>query len=96
MKRTTRWGIVGAALFVIVGILCLLVPYDSVFHDAAHSATYVCYPVIVAWMAFFKIFGIEGERGMVYFLPMLATAFLYLAAIGYGLGALVSRVLRPR
>jgi hypothetical protein len=96
MKRTTTWGVAGAALFVVVGILCSLVSYDSVFHDAAHSATYVCYPVIVTWMAIFKIFGIEGDQGMAYILPMLATMFLYLAAIGYGLGALVSRVLRPR
>jgi hypothetical protein len=96
MKRTTTWGICGAVLFVSVGILCSLVPYDSVFHDAVHSATYVCYPVIVVWTVIFKVFHIEGDQGMGYILPVLASVFLYLAALGFGAGALFGRVLKPR
>jgi hypothetical protein len=66
------------------------------FHGAANWAGYVCYPVVAAWLAIFKLFGIEGDQGMAFILPMLATMFLYLAAIGYGIGALVGRVMKRR
>ena len=96
MKRTTTWGIAGAVLFVLVGILCAAVPYDSMFSGAANLTGYVYYPVYAIWQVVFKILGIEGEQGMAYLLPMLATEFLYLAALGFGVGVLAGRVVRPR
>ena len=97
MKRTTTWGLFGAALFVLIGILFAALPYDSMFHDAAYAARdVVLYPVMVVWLTIFKICGIEGDHAMAFILPMLATIFLYLAAIGYGVGALAGRVVRRR
>jgi hypothetical protein len=56
----------------------------------------VYYPVYAVWQVVFKSLGIEGEQGMAYLLPMLATEFLYLAALGFGVGVLAGRVVRPR
>lgn len=96
MKRTTTWGIYGAILFLVAGLVCSLVPYDSSFYGVAHRAWYVCYPVIAVWTWIFKMFGVEGDQGMAFFLPILATTFLYLIALGYGTGFLASGVFRSR
>ena len=94
MKRTTKWGIVGALILLGLGALCAAVPYDSAFHETAHRAWYFCYPVIALWQGVFSLFGIEGDSGMRFIPLMLLTTALYLGVIGFALGALLGRLTR--
>ena len=96
MKRTTIWGICGAVLFALVGMLSISMPYDSIYFNAAHSADFMFHPVVLAWSAIFRILGVEGEQGMAFVPLMLLSVLLYLAALGYGIAALASMVWRPQ
>jgi hypothetical protein len=96
MKRRTICGILGAVLFVAIGIPCCFRPDDPGLHGVVQTIGYVCYPVVAVWELFFKILGIEGEHGMAYILPMIATTLLYLAVLGYAAGSLIGQVWKER
>jgi len=94
MKRTTKWGIIGAVVLLGIGGLCSAVPYGSVFYETAHRGWYFCYPVAALWQGIFSLFGIEGDGGMQFIPLILASTCLYLGAVGYGIGAHLGRVTR--
>jgi hypothetical protein len=96
MKISKKWGIIGAVLFVLIGVLCAFIPDASILHNTIlHISVFVCYPIDSAWRVFFSAFGIQGEAGWA-MLPYLATLFLYLGALGFGVGALCSWIAKPR
>ena len=54
----------------------------------------LCFPVAFAWQAFFRARGMQGDQGMIFILPMYLSAILYLACLGFFVGALARRVFK--
>ncbi len=97
MKPSTKHGIFGAGVLIVIFLLLSCVPYDSAFYDSTHQIVIiVTYPVTAPWLAALKAFGVEGDQVMGFILPMFATIYLYLAALGYCLGALFGKVVETR
>ena len=90
--RAKYWGWVGAA----AGLgfcLALLCASQSPLHGQVRDLWLaVTYPVTEAWLALFRT--LEGDRGMMFILPMLASQVLYVVALGFAAGALLSKPLR--
>jgi cytochrome c oxidase assembly factor CtaG len=97
---TTKWGIGGAVAVVVVGGLLVFVevtlPYDSPSRPALHTLVWsvLCLPVALVWQVIFKVFGIHGDQGMAFILPMFATTVLYLGCLGFGIGVLLRKAFR--
>jgi len=56
----------------------------------------LCYPVSLVWKGVFEVFGIVGDQGMAFILPMLASVLVYLGALGFGVGLLFRKALACR
>jgi hypothetical protein len=97
---TKKWGVGGAAVIIVVGGLLVFaemtLAYDSPIRPALHTLVWsvLCLPVVLAWQAIFGIFGIHGDQGMAFILPMFATALLYLGCLGFGIGVLLKKAFR--
>ena len=96
MNRKNKWGVVGAILFVVFGVVCLVTTKHSVFYPATSLIEYVAYPVVFAWFKMLSALGIHGEGQWLFLLPMIATIGLYLAALGYGIGLVLSILIKPK
>ena len=91
MKSSTKYcGWVGAAVALLLSFVALCVSLTS-FREQVGAIWYVAaFPVTKAWEVFFRT--LEGDRGMMFILPMLATQLLFVLAVGFGVGALLSRL----
>jgi hypothetical protein len=59
-------------------------------------AQIVFYPVWMAWNGVFSLLGIEGDARMAFILPMLATGAVYFALLGFSIGVLIGKLLKPQ
>ena len=94
MKSSTKYGGwvgVGVALLLSFAALCASLAFPKQVGSVWYVATY---PVTKAWEAFFRT--LEGDHAMMFILPMLATQLLFVLAVGFGVGAILSLVLGSR
>jgi hypothetical protein len=91
MKSSTKYcGWVGAAVALLLSFVALCASLTS-FREEVGTVWYVVtYPVTKAWEAFFRT--LEADRGMMFILPMLATQLIFVVAVGFGVGAVLSLV----
>lgn len=94
MKAGIRyWGFVGAVAGVAFSVAVFCASASSLHEEAGRAWRFATYPVTAAWEAFFRT--LEGDGGMVFILPMLATQVLFVAAVGFGIGTLLHVVIAP-
>jgi len=98
-KETLKWGLWGAAGVVASAILLVGVQ-SSLAHDSeARAAVHriivaVASPISLLWDMIFKKFGVEGDQGLRFIVPVFASITLYLAAIGFCSGALLRKAVK--
>jgi len=103
MKRTSKWGIVGAVIFFLLFIFWFVGSYissDSVINGLAvplgQIIGYIVWPISYGWSEVFKTLHMCGDEQVEYIFYEFATVFLYLGAFGYGVGALLGWITTPR
>jgi hypothetical protein len=99
-KETLKWGCWGAAGVVSSAILLAGVQsslsYDSGPRAVVHKVIVaVVSPVMTIWEAIFQNFGVTGDQGLRFIVPVFASIGLYLAAIGFCFGALLRKAVKP-
>jgi hypothetical protein len=87
------WGFVGAVGGVAFSSAVFCVSASPLHKEAGLVWRVSTYPVTAAWEAFFRT--LEGDGGMMFILPMLASQVLFVVALGFALGALLGKLLRP-
>lgn len=93
-NATTYYGWVGVGIALLLSFAALCASLSPV-HEQVGAVWYVAtYPVSKAWEAFLRT--LEGDRGMMFILPMLATQLLFVLVVGFGVGALLGRSLGSR
>jgi hypothetical protein len=94
MKAPTKyWGCIGAAAGVFFSVAVFCASASSLHSEAGVVWRVVTYPVTAAWEAFFRT--LDGDGGMMFILPMLASQVIFVAAVGFASGALLCRVFAP-
>lgn len=88
--RIKYFGLVGAAAGVLFSVAVFCASASSLHKEAGLVWRIATYPVTSAWEAFFRT--LEGDGGMMFILPMLATQVLFVAAVGFGAGALACQL----
>jgi hypothetical protein len=83
--RTKYWGFVGAAAGVLFSVAVFCASASGLHAVAGAVWRVATYPVTAAWEAFFRT--LEGDGGMMFILPMLASQVLFVAAVGFAVGA---------
>jgi len=90
VQKATYWGFVGASLGVLFSfaVLCIAM---SPLHDQAVAVWHIAtYPVTVLWGKVIESLG--NDYRMNYILPMLASQLIFVAGIGFGIGALLTKI----
>ena len=89
--RLKYFGFVGAAAGVLFSVAVFCASASPLHKEAGLVWRIATCPVTAAWEAFFRT--LEGDGGMMFILPMLATQVVFVAAVGFGVGALLSRLI---
>lgn len=90
----TYWGWVGVGIALLLSLAALCASPTPI-HEQVGTLWYVTtYPVAKAWEAFFRTQ--EGDRAMMFILPMLATQLLFVLLLGFAVGALLGRAFGRR
>ena len=97
LRHWVKHGIVGAVcvLLTYVGLIILqsVVTYGSKAYEVVHIIVWGgVSPVLIP----IEKMGIYGCEAMAYIMPIFLLIFLYLAAIGFGIGSLVSWLTRDK
>jgi hypothetical protein len=98
MSATTkRWGVRGAVSLAAVGGFLVLWQFCDGGNEALNIVLWsgVCLPVSWVWDTLIRQLGMQGDQGMVFILPIYASAIAYLACLGFALGAVLGWLLAP-
>ena len=86
-SQRAYWGVVGAGLALLLSAAALVASLAGIPDEVAAVWSAATYPVTKAWEAF--LLTRDGDQGMMYIVPMLASQLLFVVAVGAGVGALL-------
>ena len=103
--NTKRWGIRGAIYTAAFG--SVLVAFELWMAKGVNDASIsrqtilyhlvwddLCYPVLLVWQIVLKLFGLQGDYGVMFNLLLFASVLVYFGVFGFVAGLLLKRVFR--